>query len=292
MRPVRSTAAHKTDFLAELVCSNTFKSTELVSAHGLLKAELRILGSLVLSCADDARVAAGSALAVDRDAFAAAVTERIHGHAAIEVVREEVTALPENGIVATGPLTSNALATAIQERLGVEQLAFYDAIAPIIDVDSIDHNVVFRASRYGKETMSDAADEGAYINCPLARDEYEAFIDALLGADQHVGHEFDKVPYFESCMPIEEMAARGRETLRFGPMKLRSEDRPPRAAESRFEAVCSARSLSPHGKRSLRISRPVRLRPRLRTSQDPARGRDSSRLRSFVARNLPSRQHT
>jgi methylenetetrahydrofolate--tRNA-(uracil-5-)-methyltransferase len=219
MRPVRSTAAHKTDFLAELVCSNTFKSTELVSAHGLLKAELRILGSLVLSCADDARVAAGSALAVDRDAFAAAVTERIHGHAAIEVVREEVTALPENGIVATGPLTSNALATAIQERLGVEQLAFYDAIAPIIDVDSIDHNVVFRASRYGKETMSDAADEGAYINCPLARDEYEAFIDALLGADQHVGHEFDKVPYFESCMPIEEMAARGRETLRFGPMK-------------------------------------------------------------------------
>lgn len=219
MRPLKGTAAHQTDRLAELVCSNTFKSTELTNAHGLLKAEMRELGSVILTAADEARVAAGSALAVDRDVFSAAVHERLHGHPRVTVVRGEVTELVSPGIVATGPLTSDALTDAIRARLGVSALAFYDAIAPIVAVDSIDHAVAFRASRYGKETMESAPDEGAYLNCPFTRDEYEAFIDALGAADQYHGHEFDAAPYFEGCMPAEEMVKRGRDTLRFGPMK-------------------------------------------------------------------------
>ena len=218
MRGVRGTAAHQTDRLAELVCSNTFKSTETTNAHGLLKAEMRLLGSVVLRAADEARVAAGSALAVDRDAFSSRVHEWVTSHPRVLVVREEVTGLPEVGIVATGPLTSDALAAAIRARLGVESLAFYDAIAPIVSRESIDDAVVFRASRYGKETM-EGAEEGAYLNCPFTREQYEAFIDALSAADQFTSHEFDEVPYFEGCMPAEEMARRGRETLRFGPMK-------------------------------------------------------------------------
>jgi len=219
MRPVRGTEAHKTDRLAELVCSNTFKSTELSNAHGLLKAEMRMLGSLILTAADEARVAAGSALAVDRDVFSSGVHERLVAHPRVTVVRDEVAALPSPGIVATGPLTSEALAEAIGARLGVERLAFYDAIAPIVERDSIDLSVAFRASRYDKETMAGAGEEGAYLNCPFTRDEYEAFIDALGSADQFHGHEFDAVPYFEGCMPAEEMVKRGRDTLRFGPMK-------------------------------------------------------------------------
>ncbi len=219
MRPVRSTEAHKTDKLAELVCSNTFKSTEVTNAHGLLKAEMRQLGSVILTAADEARVAAGSALAVDRDVFSAAVHDRIHAHANITVVRDELTTLPSPGIIATGPLTSDGLATAIRERLGVESLAFYDAIAPILAEESLDHSIVFRASRYGKETMEGADEGGAYLNCPMNKAQYEAFMDALATADQFTSHEFDKVPYFEGCMPIEEMARRGRESLRFGPMK-------------------------------------------------------------------------
>jgi len=219
MRGVRGTEAHKTDRLAELVCSNTFKSTETTNAHGLLKAEMRLLGSVILAAADEARVPGGSALTVDRDVFSSGVHERVTSHPRITVVREEVTALPNPGIIATGPLTSDALATAIRERLGIAGLAFYDAIAPIVSAESIDENVVFRASRYGKETMSDAGDDGAYLNCPFTREQYEAFIDALIAADQFHGHEFDEVPYFEGCMPAEEMAKRGRETLRFGPMK-------------------------------------------------------------------------
>ncbi|MEO7966241.1 MAG: methylenetetrahydrofolate--tRNA-(uracil(54)-C(5))-methyltransferase (FADH(2)-oxidizing) TrmFO [Gemmatimonadaceae bacterium] len=219
MRPLRTTEAHKTDRLAELVCSNTFKSTELSNAHGLLKAEMRALGSLILKCADGARVAAGSALAVDRDAFSSAVHERLHAHPNVSVVRDEVTELPSPGIVATGPLTSDALASAIRQRLGVERLAFYDAIAPVVARDSIDDSIVFRASRYDKETMEGASQEGAYLNCPFTRDEYEAFVTALGTADQHQGHEFDKVPYFEGCMPVEEIVRRGPDTLRFGPMK-------------------------------------------------------------------------
>jgi methylenetetrahydrofolate--tRNA-(uracil-5-)-methyltransferase len=219
MRGVRGTPAHKTDRLAELVCSNTFKSTETSNAHGLLKAEMRLLGSVVLASADAARVPGGSALTVDRDVFSLGVHERVTAHPRVTVVREEVAALPSPGVVATGPLTSDALAAAIRARLGVSSLAFYDAIAPIVSRESIDDAVVFRASRYGKETMADAGDEGAYLNCPFTREQYEAFVDALIEADQHYGHEFDEVPYFEGCMPVEEMARRGRETLRFGPMK-------------------------------------------------------------------------
>jgi len=218
MRPVRGTEAHKTDRLAELVCSNTFKSTETSNAHGLLKAEMRLLGCMVLECADAARVPGGSALTVDRDIFSAAVHERVTSHPRITVERGEVAELPSPGIVATGPLTSSALAETIRRRLGLDALAFYDAIAPIVAHDSIDYDVVFRASRYGKETM-EGESEGAYLNCPMSREQYEAFIDALTAADRATAHEFDAVPYFEGCMPAEEMAKRGRETLRFGPMK-------------------------------------------------------------------------
>lgn len=219
MRPLRQTEAHRTDRLAELVCSNTFKSTELSTAHGAIKAEMRELGCLILECADRARVAAGSALAVDRDVFAAAVTERITSHPRITVVRGEVDVVPAApSIIATGPLTGDGLASALRERLGVESLAFYDAIAPVVSHDSIDETRVFTASRYGKETM-DGATDGAYLNCPMDRQEYEAFVLALDTADQFHGHEFDKVPYFSGCMPVEEMNSRGHETLRFGPLK-------------------------------------------------------------------------
>jgi methylenetetrahydrofolate--tRNA-(uracil-5-)-methyltransferase len=219
MRPVATTAAHKTDRLAELVCSNTFKSTELTNAHGLLKAEMRVLGSLILEAADHARVAAGSALAVDRDVFSAEVSGRIAGEPRIEIVRAEVSELLAPAVVATGPLTSDRLAHAIRARLGVDALAFYDAIAPVIARDSIDDAIVFRGSRYGKETMDGAEEGGAYLNCPMSREQYDAFLDALISADQFHGHEFDEVPYFEGCMPVEVMAQRGRDTLRFGPLK-------------------------------------------------------------------------
>ena len=219
MRPVHQTPAHQTDRFAELVCSNTFKSTETSNAHGLLKAEMRLLGSMVLEAADLARVPGGTALTVDRDVFAAAVTERVTSHPLIEVVRDEATTIPSPGIIATGPLTSEVLSEAIRARTGSDALSFYDAIAPIVAYDSVDHGIVFRASRYGKETMEGASEEGAYLNCPMSRDEYEAFLDALTTADQYRTHEFDQVPYFEGCMPIEVMAQRGRETLRFGPMK-------------------------------------------------------------------------
>jgi methylenetetrahydrofolate--tRNA-(uracil-5-)-methyltransferase len=220
MRPVRQTAAHRTDFLAELVCSNTFKSTELSTAHGAIKAEMRELGCLILQCADIARVAAGTALAVDRDVFAAAVTERIASHPNITIVRDEVDLVPSSpAVIATGPLTADALAQSLRERLGAESLAFYDAIAPVVSRESVDDTIVFTASRYGKETMDGADAEGAYLNCPMTESEYDAFVAALDSADQFHGHEFDKVPYFSGCMPVEEMNSRGRESLRFGPLK-------------------------------------------------------------------------
>ncbi len=243
MRGVRGTPAHQTDRLAELVCSNTFKSTEVTNAHGLLKAEMRLLGSLVLQGADAARVAAGSALAVDRDAFSAYVHERVLAHPLVTVTREEVVGVPSApAIIATGPLTSDALAESVRARLGVQSLAFYDAIAPIVSVESVDQSVAFRAARWNKETMptggagegpgrgegvgdgagsegDDAIREGAYLNCPMDKAQYEAFLDALTAADQFTAHEFDQAPYFEGCMPVEEMARRGRESLRFGPMK-------------------------------------------------------------------------
>ena len=213
MRPVVRTPAHQTDCLAELVCSNTFKSMEVRNAHGLLKAELRALGSLLLPCADEARVPGGSALAVDRTLFARAVQDRITSHPNITVVREEMAGLPEVGVVATGPLTSQALANAIAQRLGVQSLAFYDSIAPVVAADSLDHSSLYRMSRYGKGDGDD------YLNAPLNRAEYEAFIEALVAADQHAAHDFDDFAYFEGCLPIEEMARRGPETPRFGPMK-------------------------------------------------------------------------
>jgi methylenetetrahydrofolate--tRNA-(uracil-5-)-methyltransferase len=224
MRPLRPTPAHKTDRLAELVCSNTFKSTETTNAHGLLKAEMRILGSLILEAADSARVPGGTALTVDRNVFSQAVHDRLTAHPRVRVTRDEATSLPERGVVATGPLTSDSLATAIAAALGVESLAFYDAIAPIVAADSIDEAVTFRASRYGKETMPNAAEDeksqaGAYINCPMTQEQYDAFLDALVQADRASAHDFDSLPYFEGCMPVEEMARRGRDTLRFGPMK-------------------------------------------------------------------------
>jgi methylenetetrahydrofolate--tRNA-(uracil-5-)-methyltransferase len=246
MRPVRATPAHKTDRLAELVCSNTFKSTETSNAHGLLKAEMRLLGSMVLQAADEARVPGGSALTVDRHVFSRAVQERVLSHPHITVEREEVTDIPSPGIIATGPLTSDALAQSIRRRLGIESLAFFDAIAPIVSHESIDDSIVFRASRYGKETMpvesrESGTESGAYINCPMSREQYESFIDALIAADQFQPHDFDTVPYFEGCMPVEEMARRGRETLRFGPMKPvglvdpRSGKRPYAVAQLRME---------------------------------------------------------
>ncbi|MBA2626418.1 MAG: methylenetetrahydrofolate--tRNA-(uracil(54)-C(5))-methyltransferase (FADH(2)-oxidizing) TrmFO [Gemmatimonadales bacterium] len=213
MRPVVRTPAHSSDRLAELVCSNTFKSVEVTNAHGLLKAELRALGSLLLTCADEARVPGGTALAVDRDVFSSAAHARVTAHPRITVVREEAVTLPTPGIVATGPLTSDLLAQAIAARLGAGALAFYDAIAPIVSSESLDHSSLYPLSRYGKGDGDD------YLNAPMNAAEYEAFIDALTAADQFHGHEFDAVPYFEGCLPVEEMAKRGRETLRFGPMK-------------------------------------------------------------------------
>jgi methylenetetrahydrofolate--tRNA-(uracil-5-)-methyltransferase len=180
---------------------------------------MRLLGSVILEAADEARVAAGSALAVDREVFSGGVTRRIESQTRISVVRGEVSEIASPTIIATGPLTSDALADAIRNRLGVGALAFYDAIAPIVSIESIDESLVFRASRYGKETMEGADDGGAYINCPMSREQYDAFLDALSSADQFHGHEFDEVPYFEGCMPVEVMAKRGKDTLRFGPLK-------------------------------------------------------------------------
>jgi methylenetetrahydrofolate--tRNA-(uracil-5-)-methyltransferase len=213
MRPVVPTPAHQTDRLAELVCSNSFKSTDLTNAHGLLKAELADLGSLLLPAAARARVPAGTALAVDRDVFSVDVHTQVNAHPRITVVRGERVELPTNGVVATGPLTSQALADAIAARLGTGALAFYDAIAPIVSVDSLDREVLYALSRYGKGDGDD------YLNAPMDQEQYEGFIDALVAGDQFAGHDFDRVPYFEGCLPVEEMARRGRETPRFGPMK-------------------------------------------------------------------------
>ncbi len=213
MRPVVKTPAHRSDRLAELVCSNSFKSVDLTNAHGLLKSELRALGSLLLPCADEARVPGGAALAVDREIFSRAVHDRVTAHPNITIVREEVAGLPAPGVVATGPLTSERLAKAMAERLGSSALALYDAIAPVVADDSLDHEVLYALSRYGKGGGDD------YLNAPMDAAGYQRFIDDLVAADQHAGHDFDTVPYFEGCLPVEEMARRGRETLRFGPMK-------------------------------------------------------------------------
>jgi methylenetetrahydrofolate--tRNA-(uracil-5-)-methyltransferase len=214
MRPVKMTAAHQTDRLAELVCSNSFKSVELTNAHGLLKGEMRRLGSVVLDAADQARVPGGAALAVDRGAFSRSLHDRVTSHPGITLVRGEVTELESPGIVATGPLTSEALAAAIARKLDAAALAFFDAIAPIVSADSLDTGLLFRASRYGKGSGDD------YWNAPLTEAQYDALVTALATGEQYQPHhEFDRTPYFEGCLPVEEMAARGRDVLRFGPMK-------------------------------------------------------------------------
>jgi methylenetetrahydrofolate--tRNA-(uracil-5-)-methyltransferase len=229
MRPVQPTAVHKTDRLAELVCSNSFRGDKLDNAVGLLKEEMRRLGSLVMRAADAARVPAGAALAVDRDVFSAAITDAIAAHPLIEVVRGEIRAIPSSGptIVATGPLTSEALSREVATLVGAQHLYFYDAISPIVLRESIDMAKVFRASRWGR-SLRPAVDgpacgvddgEGDYLNCPFDEEEYRRFYEALMAAEKASLHEFDSAKFFEGCLPIEVMASRGIDTLRFGPMK-------------------------------------------------------------------------
>jgi len=231
MRPVRPTLVHQGDSLAELVCSNSFRGDKLDNAVGVLKEEMRRLGSIIMRCADATRVPAGAALAVDRSRFAAAVTAAIGAHPLIEVVREEVTAIPAPGatggpvIIATGPLTSDALSQEIARFVGAEHLSFYDAISPIVLAESIDRSIVFRASRWGRSLRGEGPacgvddGEGDYLNCPMSEEEYRAFYDALVAAESATVHDFDTAQFFEGCLPIEVMAHRGRDTLRFGPMK-------------------------------------------------------------------------
>src|ERR1041385_2266969 len=222
MRPLRMTAAHKTDGFAELVCSNSFRSDDKHhNAVGLLHEEMRRLGSLVRRAGAANQVPAGGALAVDRDGFSAAVTAALAAHPSIEIVREEIAGLPpaewDSAIVATGPLTSPALAEAIRAATGEDALAFFDALAPIVHRDSIDLATAWFQSRYDK--AGPGGDGADYINCPLTRAQYDAFVDALLAGDKVSLHEGEAPPYFDGCLPIEVMAERGRETLRHGPMK-------------------------------------------------------------------------
>jgi methylenetetrahydrofolate--tRNA-(uracil-5-)-methyltransferase len=213
MRPVRMTEAHRTGGFAELVCSNSLRNSTMETAVGVLKEEMRRLGSLIISAADRASVPAGSALAVDRDGFSAAVTAALEAHPMVEIVRTEAVALPDAiAIVATGPLTSPALGDALARLIGPRDLYFYDAIAPIVTAESVDMSVAFRASRYGK-----GGDD--YLNCPMNEAEYGTFVDAVLAAAKVALHPFEKPVYFEGCMPIEEMARRGPMTLAFGPMR-------------------------------------------------------------------------
>jgi methylenetetrahydrofolate--tRNA-(uracil-5-)-methyltransferase len=214
MRPVKETPAHRTDKLAEIVCSNSLKSDEVGSAPYLLKEELRRGGSLVMEVAAATRVPAGAALAVDRHKFASLITERIEGNPNIELVREEVTQIDDNeiSIIATGPLSSDALTTEIMKLTGSDQLYFYDAIAPIVAADSVDQTIAFRAARYGK-----GGDD--YLNCPFDREQYARFYEALIEAKSVPLQRFEETRWFESCLPIEELARRGVDTPRFGPMK-------------------------------------------------------------------------
>ena len=237
MRPVRKTAVHKTDRLAELVCSNSFRGDKLDNAVGLLKEEMRRLGSLVMRVADSSRVPAGAALAVDRERFSEEITRTLAAHPLVTVVRKEIVTIPpatERGpvIVSTGPLTSDLLSAEIARLVGADHLYFYDAISPIVHAETIDRDKVFRASRWNRSSstprpkqdpigLASGPDdgEGDYLNCPLTPEEYERFYDALVHAESATVHDFDKEKFFEGCLPIEVMAHRGQDTLRFGPMK-------------------------------------------------------------------------
>ncbi|MGH9254300.1 MAG: methylenetetrahydrofolate--tRNA-(uracil(54)-C(5))-methyltransferase (FADH(2)-oxidizing) TrmFO [Vicinamibacterales bacterium] len=230
MRPVRPTAVHQTDRLAELVCSNSFRGDKLDNAVGLLKEEMRRLGSIVMRAADAHRVPAGAALAVDRERFSQAVTDALHAHPLISVVREEVTGLPRDQsmfplIIATGPLTSDSLSADLATLVGHDDLYFYDAISPIVLAETIDKTRVFRASRWERSLrpagMACGVDDGQgdYLNCPFTAEEYDRFYAAMITAESATVHDFDKEKFFEGCLPVEVMAHRGRHTLRFGPMK-------------------------------------------------------------------------
>ena len=227
MRPVRPTAVHKTDGLAELVCSNSFRGDSLENAVGLLKEEMRRLGSIVMRAGETARVPAGGAMAVDRVTFSEEVTKALEGHPLITIERGEIERLadlPRPLIVATGPLTSDALSRELAALVGGSHLYFYDAISPIVLAESIDMTKVYRASRWGKDAMkttrgAEVESPGDYLNCPMNEAEYTAFIDAVNAAEKTALHEFDQPKFFEGCLPIEVMASRGRDTLRFGPMK-------------------------------------------------------------------------
>ncbi len=253
MRPMRATAVHQTDRLAELVCSNSFRGDKLDNAVGLLKEEMRRLGSLIMRVADEVRVPAGAALAVDRQQFAERVTAAIEAHPRIRVIREELATIPASSpsspvIVATGPLTSDALSADIAAFIGRDHLAFFDAISPIVLAESIDMSKVFRASRWNRSLrgtpsrnqpsnnpdpqssilnpQSGESPEGDYLNCPFTKDEYISFHQAIVTAEKTEGHDFDNTKFFEGCLPIEVMADRGVDTLRFGPMKPAGLDDP------------------------------------------------------------------
>ncbi|HSL24380.1 MAG TPA: methylenetetrahydrofolate--tRNA-(uracil(54)-C(5))-methyltransferase (FADH(2)-oxidizing) TrmFO [Vicinamibacterales bacterium] len=242
MRPVRQTAVHKTGLCAELVCSNSFRGDKLDNAVGLLKEEMRRLGSLVMRAADATRVPAGAALAVDREKFAAETTTALAAHPLVSFAREEITGIPAPGafdgpvIIATGPLTAAALSADITAFVGADHLYFFDAVSPIVLAETIDMSKVFRASRWGRSlgkkgdshTFAETHDEsvtvpvaadGDYLNCPFTRDEYGRFVQAVLGAERAAAHDIDNTKFFEGCLPIEVMAHRGTDTLRFGPMK-------------------------------------------------------------------------
>ena len=240
MRPKESTQAHKTGYLAELVCSNSLGSTDILNAPGILKEEMRLLNSLVIRVADEVRVPAGSALAVDRDQFSQKITQALESHPNVRILREEIKEIPTDClcILATGPLTSDALASAIRELTHTKHLYFFDAISPIIDADSIDMDKVFRASRYDKGTAD-------YLNCPMDEATYGAFYDAMVKAEKVQPKDFEKVPYFEGCIPIEVMAERGKQTMLFGPLKpVGLED--PRTGK-RPHAVVQLRPENVHG---------------------------------------------
>ncbi|KNZ70896.1 hypothetical protein Tfer_0577 [Thermincola ferriacetica] len=214
MRPQKMAPAHTTAYFAELVCSNSLRAAGMENAVGLLKEEMRIMNSLIMKCADANRVPAGGALAVDRQKFAAQVTAELENHPLVEIVREEVTSVPNDGpaIIATGPLTSEAMAASIKELTGEDYLYFYDAAAPIVTYESLNHDVIYRASRYGKG-------DADYLNCPMTKEQYESFWHELTSAETVPLKTFEKEIFFEGCMPIEAMAARGMKTLLYGPMK-------------------------------------------------------------------------
>ncbi len=240
MRPKESTQAHKTGLLAELVCSNSLGSGDILNAPGILKEEMRRLNSLIMRVADEVRVPAGSAVAVDRDLFAQRITHALEGHPNVRILREEIKDIPTDCvcIVATGPLTSESMALAIRNLTHSDSLYFFDAISPIIETDSINMDAVFRASRYEKG----GAD---YLNCPMDEATYDAFYAALLSAEKVQPKEFEKVPYFEGCIPIEVMAERGRQTMLFGPLKPVGLEDP--KTQTRPHAVVQLRAENVHG---------------------------------------------